>query len=99
MKSIFRLAVVAVFSIVLTGLANAEEAKLQQPMEGVSQAPVPKALDADTEKLEKSFNELMIKEGYIQPNATNCRTECSVSCTWIDGKCQPTTTCKLVCDW
>ncbi len=56
-----------------------------------------KGLEADTKKLERSFNELLIKQGFTDPKALKCQTTCSVTCTCVNGKCQPTTTCSVTC--
>lgn len=89
--------VAVAISLSMIGVVNAQDAKLMQLKEKGAQAPMLKSLDADKKKLEKSFQELLIKEGFIQPNASNCQVQCTVSCTWVNGQCQPTTSCSLVC--
>ena len=76
--------------------ATAQDNKLQQIKEKGAGAPVLKNLEADNKKLASSFKDLLVKEGYT-PQAGNCQTTCSVSCTWINGVCQPTTTCSVTC--
>lgn len=72
--------------------------KLQQLHEKGAGASALKTLDADNAKLEKAFSELLVNQGYISAGG-NCRTVCTVSCTWVNGQCQPTTSCSVQCDW
>lgn len=64
--------------------------------EAAKVTPALKTLDADNKKLATDFEELLKKNGYT-PQALTCETTCSVSCTWVNGQCQPTTTCSLTC--
>lgn len=94
-KRVASLALLTIF-VSLPTLSIAEEAKLQELKEKGAAAPVLKSLDADNKKLAEQYKQLMIKEGYIKPEA-NCTTVCTVSCTWVNGVCQPTTSCSLQC--
>jgi hypothetical protein len=70
--------------------------KLQQLKAQGASAPMLKTLEEDNKRLATSFKDLLVKEGYT-PQAGDCKTTCSVSCTWVNGVCQPTTTCSVTC--
>ena len=76
--------------------AVAQDNKLQQIKEKGASAPALKTLESDNKKLASSFKDLLMKEGYT-PQGDSCKTTCSVSCTWVNGVCQPTTTCSVTC--
>lgn len=95
MKRIF-LAIVTVFlTSALPFVAYTQDTKLKELHEKGAAAPMLKSLDADTKRLSESFKELLIKEGFAD---RACTTTCTVSCTWVNGTCQPTTSCSLKCD-
>lgn len=103
-KKRFLVAASLAVAVILPSASFAEDAKpnggqnkMQQLHEKGSAAPALKTLDADNKRLEKSFADLLVKEGY-SPTA-NCKTTCSVSCTWVNGVCQPTTTCSVTCGY
>lgn len=81
----------------LPTMSIAGESKMQALTEHGASASVLKSLDADNKKLGESFKQLMIKEGYIKPDALDCKTTCTVTCTWVNGVCQATTSCSVTC--
>lgn len=92
------LKIIAISTALLFSSAHAAEPKMQQLHDKAGAAPALKDLDKDNKKLSEEFKQLLIKQGYAPSALENCHTECTVSCTWVNGQCQPTTSCTLKCD-
>lgn len=79
------------------GQEKAKMTELKEKMTDVAKAtPALKTLDADNKKLAVSFGELLKKNGYT-PQGLTCEPSCTVSCTWVNGQCQATTSCTVTC--
>lgn len=94
--SVKALAVVLAAAAVPAFVIAQNTTKLQQLKAQGSAAPALKNLDADNKKLADGFKDLLVKEGYT-PQGEDCKYTCSVTCTWVNGSCQPTTTCSVTC--
>lgn len=86
----------AAVSCLFLSVANvqAAESVLRQLSKTASPGDVLKSTDEEMKKVSEKFQSLMIDQGFADKE---CKTICSVSCTWVDGKCQATTTCSLQC--
>lgn len=82
----------------LATAAHAQDSVMKSIASSMSKNEAASGLAEKMNTLATKFQSLAVSEGIIaQPEA--CQTVCSVSCSWVDGRCVPVTTCSLQCSF
>lgn len=93
-----RTVLVAMLFVLSSSSAFSQESLLKGFSDQMSQNEAAAGMSEKMTTFADKFKALAISEG-ISGETEACKTVCSVSCNWVDGKCQPVTTCSLQCDF